>query len=85
VSSRASEQRDDAAASSAEERDPRRSDRREDELIMHLERDQLVAETSRPLERAALGRNATAAVWALRVFVVIVSAMVIYTFIDQLH
>jgi hypothetical protein len=75
----------DAAAEAREERDPRRSDRAEDELIMHLERDQLVAETSRPVQRAALGPRATAAAWALRVFVVVVSAMVIYTFIDQLH
>jgi hypothetical protein len=75
----------DAGAEAAEERDPRRSDRSEDELIMHLERDQLVAETSRPVPRAALGPRATAAAWALRVFVVVVSAMVIYTFIQQLH
>ena len=39
----------------------------------------------RPVQRAALGPRATAAAWALRVFVVVVSAMVIYTFIDQLH
>jgi hypothetical protein len=57
----------------------------EDELIMHLERGQFVAETSRPVLRAALSARATAALWALRVFVVIVSAMVIYTFIAQLH
>jgi hypothetical protein len=68
-----------------EERDPRRRDRAEDQLIMHLERDQLVAETSRPVPSAALGRRAVMALWALRVFVVVVSAMVIYTFIDQLH
>jgi len=74
-----------AAVEASEERDPRRSGRVDDELIMHLERDQLVAETSRPLPRAALGPGATAAVWALRVFVVLVSAMVIYTFIDQLR
>jgi hypothetical protein len=74
-----------AVAEASEERDPRRSGRAEDELIMHLERDQLVAETSRPLPRAALGPRATAAVWALRVFVVLLSAMVIYTFIEQLR
>lgn len=71
--------------SSPPERDPRRPSRPEDELIMHLERDQLVAETSRPLPRASLGRRALAAMWALRVFVLVISAMVIYTFIDQLH
>jgi hypothetical protein len=57
----------------------------DDELIMHLERDQLVAETSRPVARADLGARAMAGLWALRVFVVLVSAMVIYTFVDQLH
>jgi hypothetical protein len=67
-----------------EERDPRRRARPEDELIMHLERDQLVAETSRPLARAALGKRAVLALWSLRVFVLVVSALVIYTFIDQL-
>jgi hypothetical protein len=60
-------------------------ERFEDELIMHLERDQFVAETSRPVPRAALSERATAALWALRVFVVLVSLMVVYTFISQLH
>jgi hypothetical protein len=59
--------------------------RGEDELIMNLERDQFVAETSRPVPKAALGRYTEAGLWALRVFVVLVSAMVIYTFVDQLH
>ena len=64
------------------------TDTREDcerELIVHLERDQTVAETSRPVSRAELGSRATAALWALRVFVVLVSLMVIYTFVSQLH
>ena len=60
-------------------------ERFEDELIMHLERDQFVAETSRPVPRAALSGRATAGLWALRIFVVLVSLMVIYTFIDQLQ
>ncbi|MCW3019867.1 MAG: hypothetical protein JWN10_2175 [Solirubrobacterales bacterium] len=55
-----------------------------EELIMHLERDQLVAETSRPVARAALGARTIAALWALRLFVVLVSLMVIYTFAEQL-
>jgi hypothetical protein len=67
------------------ERDLQPQERFEDELIMHLERDQFVAETSRPVPRAALSARATAGLWALRVFVVLVSLMVIYTFIDQLH
>jgi hypothetical protein len=65
-------------------REPTDEDR-EEELIMHLERDQLVAETSRPVPRAALGTSARAGLWALRAFVVIIGAMVIYTFIAQLH
>jgi hypothetical protein len=59
-------------------------ERFEDELIMNLERDQFVAQTSRPVPQAALGARATAALWALRVFVVLVSLMVIYTFLEQL-
>jgi hypothetical protein len=54
-------------------------------LIMGLEPDQLVVETARPVARAVLSARATAGLWALRVFVVIVSLMVVYTFIDQLH
>jgi hypothetical protein len=60
-------------------------ERSEDELVMHLQRGQFVAETSRPVPRAALSARATAALWTLRVFAVLVSLMVIYTFIDQLH
>ena len=67
------------------EQDLQLQERFEDELIMHLERDQFVAETSRPVPRAALSARATAGLWALRVFVVLVSLMVIYTFIDQLR
>ncbi len=67
------------------ERDLQPQERYEDELIMHLERDQFVAETSRPVPRATLSARATAGLWMLRVFVVLVSLMVIYTFIDQLH
>jgi hypothetical protein len=76
------EQRGDRV--SVEEHDPRRAQRFEDELIMDLERDQFVAATSRPVPRAPLGARASAALWALRVFVVLVGAMVIYTFIAQL-
>ncbi len=60
-------------------------ERAEDELIMHLERDQFVAETSRPVPRAPLSARVNAALWALRVFVVLVSVMVIYTFVSQLN
>jgi hypothetical protein len=71
-------------ASVAEADRPSR-ERLEDELIMHLERDQFVEATSRPVSRAPLSARATQALWALRVFVVLVSLMVMYTFIDQLH
>jgi hypothetical protein len=67
------------------EQDLQPQERYEDELILHLERDQFVEATSRPVPRAALGAWATSGLWALRVFVVLVSLMVIYTFIDQLH
>jgi hypothetical protein len=76
----------EAGASEAiPERDLQAQERHEDELIMHLERDQFVAETSRPVPRAPLSARARAGLWALRVFVVIVSLMVIYTFFEQLR
>jgi hypothetical protein len=56
-----------------------------DEQVMHLERGQLVTETSRPVPPAELSAPAAIGLWALRVFVVLVSLMVIYTFIDQLR
>ena len=67
------------------EQDLQPQERFEDDLVMHLERGQLIAETSRPVPRAALSARTAAALWALRVFAVLVSLMVIYTFIDQLH
>jgi hypothetical protein len=70
---------------SIRERDLQSQERYEDELIMHLERDQFVAETSRVIPRAELSRRATAGLWTLRGFVVLVGLMVLYTFIEQLH
>ncbi len=76
----------DAHQSSAiREQDLQPQERLEDELILHLERDQFVAETSRPVPRAPLSARVKAGLWALRVFVVLVSLMVIYTFAGQLH
>jgi hypothetical protein len=75
----------DPARPAIREQDLQPQERFEDELIMHLERDQFVAETSRPVPRAALSARAIGGLWALRAFVVLVSLMVIYTFIDQLH
>ncbi|MBV8994872.1 MAG: hypothetical protein JO287_14530 [Pseudonocardiales bacterium] len=53
-------------------------------LLGFLEPDQLVARTQHPVPRAALSRRASAALWILRIFAIIVSAMVIYTFFSQL-
>ena len=51
---------------------------------MFLEPDQLVGDKSRPVQRMHFSRRVNAALWALRVFVIVVSAMVIYTFVSQL-
>jgi hypothetical protein len=64
---------------------PQPSARLETRPLTLLEPSQLVAETSRPVPRAALSARAAAGLWALRIFVVLVSLMVIYTFVDQLH
>jgi hypothetical protein len=72
-------------SSGVPEQDPQPPERSEDKQVMHLQRGQLVAETSRPVPRAALSARTAAGLWALRVFAVLVSLMVIYTFIDQLH
>ena len=50
----------------------------------YLEPKQFVGDRSIPLPRVKLGRGARAALWALRIFVLAVSAMVIYTFVTQL-
>jgi hypothetical protein len=54
-------------------------------LRAHLERGQFVTETSRPLARASLSARATLGLWALRILVVVVSAMVVYAFVTQLN
>jgi hypothetical protein len=81
----ASVMRDAHPSSGSHEQDLQARERLQDELIMDLERDQIVAATSQPVPRAMLSPLATAGLWALRVFVVLVSLMVIYTFVDQLH
>ena len=55
-----------------------------EELIMFLERDQLVADTSLPVSPAHITARVKAALWILRTFVLIVSFMVLYTFVHQL-
>jgi hypothetical protein len=72
-------------SSGVPEQDRQPPERFQDEQVMHLEPGQLVAETSRPVPRATLSARAAAALWVLRIFAVLVSLMVIYTFIDQLR
>lgn len=57
----------------------------EQDLVDFLERDQLVHGLSQPVGRMPLSRRLRVALWLLRGFVVIVSAMVIYTFVAQLR
>ena len=56
-----------------------------EQLIMFLERDQLVSDRSIPVPPARLSRRARAALWLLRIFALIVTFMVIYAFVSQLH
>jgi len=63
---------------------PRQGQRPVGDPAVFLEPGQLTATTRRPVPRAQLGRRATIALWALRVLVIILSAMVIYTFFSQL-
>jgi len=56
----------------------------DDELIQALEPDQLVAATSQQLPRYRLGHAANLALWLLRVLVLSMTALVIYTFVEAL-
>ena len=56
----------------------------DEELLLALEPDQLVAASSVALPRLVLGRTANLALWALRVFVLTISALVVYTFVLSL-
>ncbi len=72
------------AAAALQERDVLRGADGE-ELIMHLEPDQLVVETFRPVGRAQLSSAARTALWTLRIFALVVGLMVLYAFIVNLH
>jgi hypothetical protein len=50
-----------------------------------LEPGQFDADTAQPVARARLSRRARTGLWLLRIFAVVVSAMVVYTFVSQLH
>ena len=56
----------------------------ESQLIESLEPDQLVAVVAKPLPRLQLCRPVRIALWAVRIFVLIISALVVYTFIVKL-
>jgi hypothetical protein len=57
----------------------------DEQIATILEPGQLVAETQQAIPRAQLSRRAHTALWALRIFVIVTSAMVIYTFFSQLR
>lgn len=63
---------------------PPLDDEQYEELVMFLERDQLVSDKRLPVPRTRLSPRAAAGLWALRIFAFIVGAMVIYTFFSQL-
>ncbi len=72
-------QRPPSATSKAPE-----ADGQPEELIGYLESDQLVHERSHPLPRAKLSRRRQGMLWAVRVIGLVLSAMVVYTFVSQL-
>ncbi len=65
---------------------PAKQERQHDDagLVSYLEHDQFVADTERPVPRTQLSTRAAAALWALRIFVIVVGAMVVYSFFSQL-
>jgi hypothetical protein len=54
------------------------------DLSSYLEHDQLVADADRPVPRAQLTTRASTALWILRIFTILVGAMVTYVFFSQL-
>ena len=55
-----------------------------EDLAMLLARDQVAAGDQLPVPRAPLSPRVSAALWALRIFVIILSAVIIYTFVSEL-
>jgi hypothetical protein len=53
----------------------------EEDLIESLEPDQLVIEMDKPVSRRQLSGLTTAGLWALRLFLLTITAMVIYAFV----
>ena len=75
----------DARVEGNEVNQAEREERDETELGAHLDRSQFVAETSHPVPRARLSNRVIVGLWVLRVVVCLLSAMVIYTFVAELH
>jgi hypothetical protein len=57
----------------------------EEELVLFLEPDQLVADRRRPLPRAKLSPRLTAFLLFARIAVTVFAGLAIYTFAAQLH
>ena len=56
----------------------------ESQLIDSLEPDQLVAAVAEPLPRLRLSRPISFTLWAVRLFVLLITLLVVYTFVVQL-
>jgi hypothetical protein len=56
----------------------------DDELVQALEPDQLVVATSMSLPRYQLSRTANLGLWLLRLFVLAMTALVVWTFVKAL-
>lgn len=54
----------------------------DEDLIEALEPDQLVSAMDLPVARRRLSHAMSAGLWALRVFLVLVSALVVYAFVS---
>jgi hypothetical protein len=56
----------------------------DDELIHALEPDQIVAVASQPLPRYQISSGGNVALWLLRIFILLITMLVVYTFIIAL-
>ncbi|HEY6430801.1 MAG TPA: hypothetical protein VIZ17_02370 [Acetobacteraceae bacterium] len=65
--------------------DPRPEDHPDPGLIEGLEPDQLVATSSRPLPPRQLSAAAKIGFWTLRGFVLLITALVVYSFVVSLR
>ena len=56
----------------------------ETQQIQTQEPDQLVAAVAKPLPRLQLSRSVVITLWAVRLFVLLISVLVVYTFVVKL-